>query len=529
MQRNIVTVVGTGDYSSTVENLFGTDTQVNLPVGVAVDSMGNLFYTDNSCKVRKWTRSSGIVTSYAGKSICGSIGDGGLATRAELSHSKLNYQPCALAVAVDASNNNLYIADQCNNVVRLVVASTGIITTFAGSKTGTSGSSGDLGAATNAQLNGPTGVAVGLSGALYIADLNNNKIRMVTSSAIITTIAGTGSTGSSGDGAKATSALLYKPYGVAADLSGNVYIADTGNYVIRMVTSSGIITTIAGMGGYAGYGYSGDGGPAASAQLYSVSGIAVDNSGNVYLADNSNRIRMVSNSATRMIFTVAGNSITADGLDNVAATSCSLYNASAVAIDASGNIFVADYNNYRIRMMYDNSIPNGLPASASPGSAPTTFPAPASSCVAGTYVSDSGTPYATCAYCPPSTYSMAGATACTPCPQGSVSGAFASACTPCPSGSYSTAGATCTVCPAGSFSAAAGASACSSCPSGQFSSPGASVCSSCPSGSYSTAGAPCAVCPAGSLSATAGASACSSCPSGQFSSPGASSCSQCSA
>ena len=409
-----MTVVGTGDYTSTVENLFGTNTQTNLPVGVAVDPSGNVFYTDNSCKVRKWTRSTGIVAPYAGKSLCGINGDGGAATRATLSHSKLNYQPCALALAVDASDN-VYIADQCNNVIRFVAASTGIITTYAGNNTGIMGCTGDSGAATSATLNNPMGVALGLSGSLYIADTSNNKIRKVTSSGIITTIAGTGGYGSSADGGAATSAYLARPSGVAIDSSGNVFIADTDNFNIRMLTSNGIITTVAGTSG--SQGSTGDGGPASFAKLYQPSGIALDISGNLYIADNTNRIRMVSNSATRMIFTVAGNGIAADGLDDVAATSCSLSKANAIAIDVSGNIYVSDSNNCRIRMMYDNSVPNGLPVSTTSGT-----------CAVGMYAQSSNV---------------------------------------------------CAMCPAGSYTAVTGSTICSACPAGQFSNPGATVCTSC--------------------------------------------------
>ena len=192
-----------------------------------------------------------------------------------------------VGVSVDISGN-VYIADSLNHKIRMVT-SAGIITTFAG--TGIQGSNGDGGAATSAQLNYPVWVTVGISGNVYIADYFNNKIRMVTSTGIITTIAGTGVEGSSGDGGAATSAQLYYPRGVSVDISGNVYIADFGNHKIRMVTSTGIITTIAGTG--VG-GSSGDGGAATSAQLYYPEGVSVDISGNVYIADTYNsKIRVV--------------------------------------------------------------------------------------------------------------------------------------------------------------------------------------------------------------------------------------------
>ena len=143
--------------------------------------------------------------------------------------------------------------------------------------------------ATSAQFNSPTGVSVDISGNVYIADTNNHKIRLVTSKGIITTFAGTGA-GGGGDGGPATSAQLYFPAGVSVDISGNVYIADNGNQEIRMVTRTGIITTIAG----GGYGSTGDGGAATSAQLSYPYGVSVDISGNVYISDfGNNKIRMV--------------------------------------------------------------------------------------------------------------------------------------------------------------------------------------------------------------------------------------------
>ena len=689
----ITTYAGNGAAAYGGDTTAATSAQLYSPQGVAVDISGNLYFADSyNFRIRLVMKNTGVITTYAGSGTTSSYtGDGGPATNAGLGSPN--------GVALDSTGTLLYIADGGNNRIRLVTKGTtsNIITNFAGG-TAVSGSSagflGDGAAATSAQLNSPVGVAVDRSGLVYIADLNNHRIRVVSSNGIIRTIAGSGISGSAGDRGPATSANLFFPRSVAIDSTGTfLYIADTFNNRIRLVTmgtSSNTITTYAGSG-TAGSG--GDGRPATSAQFNSPRSVALDSSNNLYISDTGNhRIRLVTKGTkSNNITTYAGNGNIGYSGDFGPPTSASLNYPQGVALDTAGNVYIADSNNNRVRVVTVAQVggaltptflpsrsPSSSPTSSSPtallgpggggsssssspssstptspfgsgpptiaptasptafymsstpvgggtsppitaatlsptafymptapidggggspssaptvyspslayvppttpvnggsfppsfppisfpapapsseggpssfpqaGSAPSQFTAPSSgsgpspvaepssgsgpvaSCVAGTYTSiNFGSP--TCAYCPPSTYSLAGASACTPCPQGSVSGAFASACTPCPSGSYSTAGATCTVCPAGSFSATTGASACSSCPSGQFSSPGASVCSSCPSGSYSTAGAPCAVCPAGSLSAAAGASACSSCPNGQFSSPGASSCSSCSA
>ena len=190
---------------------------------------------------------------------------------------------------VSADNSgNVYIVDAYIYVIRKVNGA-GIITTFAG--TGVSGSSGDGGLASTAQLNDPVGISADNSGNVYIADFDNHKIRMVNSAGIITTFAGTGSYGSGGDGGVASAAQLDHPYGVSADNSGNVYIADLNNNVIRIVNGAGIITTFAGTG-VSGSG--GDGGVASAAQLDQPYGVSADNSGNVYIADDgNNKIRRV--------------------------------------------------------------------------------------------------------------------------------------------------------------------------------------------------------------------------------------------
>jgi trimeric autotransporter adhesin len=235
---------------------------------------------------------------------------------------------------------------------------------------------GDGGLATSAGLLNPYGVTVDASGNIYIADTGNNRIRLVTSSTgIVTTVAGDGSYGYKGDRGPATSAGLYYPYGVTVDASGNIYIADTGNNRIRMVTkSTGIVTTVAGDGSY---GYKGDGGPATSASLYNFYGVTVDASGNIYIADTSNyRIRLVTKS-TGIITTVAGDGTYGNERDGGPATSAGLRNPRGVSVDASGNIYIADSNDNRIRLVSPKAstaslAPSFPPSSSPPSTSPTT-------------------------------------------------------------------------------------------------------------------------------------------------------------
>ena len=247
------------------------------------------------------------------------------------------------SVTVDSSQN-VYTTDQCAGRILVVANTTRIITTVAG--TGSSlWPSGDGGPATSADLWYPKEVAVDLSGNIYIATFTT--VRVVTkSSGIITTLVGTaGIGGTSGDGGPATSALLTSPNGVAVDSSGNVYIVDMSNYNIRVVSASGIITTFAGDGykGLDGWGrYSGDGGPATSASFNIPWGVAVDLSGNVYISDSYNyRVRVVKKT-TGIITTLAGTGT--GGYGNGPATSTGIQNIEGVAVDLSGNVYIADYN-----------------------------------------------------------------------------------------------------------------------------------------------------------------------------------------
>src|SRR6185312_2277000 len=224
------------------------------------------------------------------------------------------------AAAVDSSGN-VYIVDYYNNRIRKVTASTGIITTIAGN--GAAGYSGDNGPATSAELNYPAGIALDNAGNIYVVDTQNVRIRKITAATgIITTVAGNGTLGSGGDNGPATSASMAYPDGVAIDNSGNIYIADTDNGMIRKVTAStGVITTIAGTG-YVGS--SGDNGPATSATLNYPNAVALDGSGNVYIADSANnKIRRITGS-TGIITTAAGSGTAGYTGDNGLATSATL-------------------------------------------------------------------------------------------------------------------------------------------------------------------------------------------------------------
>jgi RHS repeat-associated protein len=244
-------------------------------------------------------------------------------------------------VEVDHSGN-IYIADGLNNRIRKVDAS-GIITTVAGN--GQSGSSGDGGPATQAAMRTPAGIAVDASGNIHFADLWNNRVRKIDASGIITTVAGNGQSGSSGDGGPATQAAMYLPMGVAVDPSGNIYIAEHWGHRIRRVDASGIISTVAGNGQY---GFSGDGGPATRAALKSPRLVAVDDSGNIYIADTDNRrIRKVD--ASGIISTVAGNGQIGFSGDGGPPTQAAFNSPMGVAVDASGNVYITDYANHRIQ------------------------------------------------------------------------------------------------------------------------------------------------------------------------------------
>jgi len=281
----------------------------------------------------------------AGNGVEGYSGDDGPATNAMLD------KPSGLAVN---KLGELYIADYLNNRIRKVDAA-GIITTVAGN--GDASFSGDGGAATNARLYYPYSVTVNAAGSLYIADFYNNRIRKVDTNGIIATVAGNGGQGFSGDGGPATNATFLGVTGVAVDTAGNLYINDWYNNRIRKVDTNGTITTIAGNGTA---GFSGDGGVATNASLNRPEGVTVDAMGNLYIADrDNNRVRKVD--ADGMITTVAGNGTPGFSGNYGAATNASLACPNSVAVDPVGNLYIAGYTNYCIHKVDTNGVISSIP------------------------------------------------------------------------------------------------------------------------------------------------------------------------
>jgi hypothetical protein len=317
-------------------NTEGTNYSLSQPGGLAFDAAGDLFVADTDNNRILEVNLQGIITVIAGSGDQGFGGDGGPAVSALLD--------TPTGIALDASGN-LYIADTNNQRIRVVTA--GNISTIAG--TGSVGYSGDGGPATAALLAHPSAVAVDSSGNIYIADTNNQCIRMI-SGGTISTVAGSGEQGFSGDGGLATAAMLSIPAGVAVDGSQNIYIADTGNQRIRMVThSTGFIATIAGTGVA---GYNGDG-SAATVQLANPHSIALDSSGTVYFADSDNNVIRSLSGGT--IQTVAGNTDQGDTGDTGVSTGASMDTPLAVAT-YNGALGVADTNNDTVRLVTASSI-----------------------------------------------------------------------------------------------------------------------------------------------------------------------------
>jgi trimeric autotransporter adhesin len=339
-----------------------TSARLNLPTGVLVDADHNIYIADaGSQVVRTVSGSTGTITLLAGTyfdncspaSTEAHCGDGGPATAALL------YSPTG--IMLDGSGN-VFIADELNDAVREVVPG-GNITTFAGLLSNR-GYYGDGGAATNAELENPVGVGTDNSGDVFIADPPSNVVRKVDAAGTISTVAGSLTSclqavggPPCGDGGLATAANLWAPSDVFVDSAGNLYIADTLDNAIRKIdVQTGTISTVAGDNAMFMAGFAGDGGPATSALLHGPSGVYVDSSGNIFISDTvNNRIRKVT-ASTGVITTVAGNGTAGYAGDGGAATSAELNNPSGVFVDAAGNIYIADGTDIITNKIVSNNV-----------------------------------------------------------------------------------------------------------------------------------------------------------------------------
>lgn len=369
--NNRIRKVGTGGIMSTFAGrnaLFGegytaTNAEMCIPNNLTTDAAGNIYVADAyNNRIRKIDAATGNITTVAGSGIAG-YDDGFNGDHIPALSANI-YLP--LAVTFDVTGN-MYIADANNNRVRKVSV-TDTITTIAGN--GTGGYNGDGGPAIFAQLNTPTGVAVDAAGNVYIADQGNSRIRKVNTSGFISTVAGVGIAGYNGDGILATLAKLNYPYDVAVDGMGNLYVADISNNRIRKIDTAGMISSPVGTGLP---GFSGDGGLATLAQLQYPSGVKADIYGNIFIADRGNqRVRMVNTAG--VITTVAGTGTAGFSGDGGPAVSAMLNNPTGVAVDMSGNMYIADGSNFRVRKL---TLPLSVPQTKATLNNVSVYPNPA--------------------------------------------------------------------------------------------------------------------------------------------------------
>ncbi len=399
----LATVVGNGTLGYTGDGGPATSATITAPVAIRVDTLGNLYFSDNHNYCVRKINTSGIITTIAGKGTPGYSGDGGIADSAllctpggldvdrfgsvlisDLWNNRVRMvSPAGIITTLAGQNglfgegvpataaeisliNNmatdtigrLYFADTYNSRIRRLDPATGLVTTVAGDGIAGyhDGFSGDGGPADSARIYYPEAVAVDNAMNIYIADINNYRVRKVSASGIISTLAGSGVPGFSGDGGLADTATLNQPNNVAVDRNGNVYIGDNGNYRIRKVAPSGIITTFAGTGTN---GFSGDGGPATAANLGVINDLFADRLGNVYYADAQNeRIRKIDTFG--VITTVAGNGTAGFSGDGSPATAAELSGPSGIRVDNTGAMYIADYNNGRVRKVDATGVINTI-------------------------------------------------------------------------------------------------------------------------------------------------------------------------
>ncbi|MGC2423006.1 MAG: Ig-like domain-containing protein, partial [Nitrospirota bacterium] len=365
---DIHTYAGLGKAGFSGDGGQATAAFLKSPSSVASDAAGNLYISDRANQRIRKIDATGKISTIAGNGLAGYSGDGGSAVLARLNNPS--------GIAVDSAGDVLF-ADMGNSRIRKISAS-GTITTVAG--TGAAHFSGDGGPAAGAAINHAEGVAVDSKGNIYISDTGNNRIRMISTAGVIKTVAGTGAAGFSGDGGPAISAKLNRPAGIALDATGKLYIADCYNHSVRVIDLNGGITTLAGDGKA---GFSGDGGPAASASLKFPSGVSVSAAGDVYIADwHNQRVRVVDASGT--ITTLAGTGVRGFYGDGAASGDAVLSFPFGLTADSSGNIFIADSKNNRIRMVEGPSYPLPVSTITSPVCYGTAFSGDSGLTVTGT-------------------------------------------------------------------------------------------------------------------------------------------------
>jgi YD repeat-containing protein len=338
---SITTVAGVNDVAgNTGDGAAATGAEMNSPHGIVVAPDGTAYVSEEAGHSIRKIDASGNITTIAGNGSPGFAGDGGPAKNAQLQN------PMGLALGSDGS---LYIADSANFRVRKI-APDGTISTFAG--TGTSGNTGDGGAATSATFEQPHALAFGPDGSLYVADFSACTIRLISSSGIISTVVGNGTCGYAGDGGPANKANISSPTGIAVAKDGTLYIAERTNFTIRKVDPSGVISTYAGTAG--SFGYSGDGGPASDALLTYPHTVDVGNDGNVYFTDEGNAVVRRIDSSGAITTVAGGGSSNASG---VPALSEGFALPRVIYVHKDGSIWLADYVNQTIKRF---SIPRPL-------------------------------------------------------------------------------------------------------------------------------------------------------------------------
>ena len=338
----IMTVAGDGHLATGyLPGLPAIKVGIHEPLGVAADSAGNFYYTDNGNNLIGEVDVNGNLMLIAGTGAPGFSPNGTVATAAALD--------APAAILVDGAGN-VYFTEEGNNTVREIVKATGLLQTVSG--TGTAGYAGDGGAATAATLNRPEGLAFDANGNLFLSDTGNNVVRRISAAdGTISTIAGTGTADYGGDGGLATAASLNQPWGLAFGTDGSLYLSDFMNNVIRKIDLTGNISTVAGTGVT---NYIGDGGPAIAATLDHPAGLAVDAGNDLFIADSENNVVRKVNGTTKIITTLAGNSSTGstgDGLDANDIT-VSMNKTYGLCLDADGDIYVADRLGLKVREIY---------------------------------------------------------------------------------------------------------------------------------------------------------------------------------